>query len=167
MSGEQVQVRAQLKALWAQLDSLTLRDAHRLGRRLESLRRKPDPAVLARLTEEITTAAVRAELRAASVPAISYPEELPVSARRADIAAAIRDSQVVVVAGETGSGKTTQLPKICLELGRGVRGLIGHTQPRRLAARTVADRIAEELGCELGDRQERFSGGASGGGAPP
>ena len=81
---------------------------------------------------------------------IRYPEELPVAQRRDDIAAAIRDHQVVVIAGETGSGKTTQLPKICLELGRGVDGLIGHTQPRRLAARTVADRIAEELGVPLG-----------------
>jgi ATP-dependent helicase HrpA len=88
--------------------------------------------------------------RAALVPAVSYPEELPVSARRDDIAAAIRDHQVVVVAGETGSGKTTQLPKICLELGRGVRGLVGHTQPRRIAARSVAERIAEELGVEMG-----------------
>ena len=78
---------------------------------------------------------------------ITYPAELPVSQRRDDIAAAIRDHQVVIVAGETGSGKTTQLPKICLELGRGVSdGLIGHTQPRRIAARTVAERIAEELG---------------------
>ena len=88
--------------------------------------------------------------RAAAVPVVTYPEELPVSARRDDIAAAIRDHQVVIVAGETGSGKTTQLPKICLELGRGVRGMIGHTQPRRIAARTVAERIAEELGVELG-----------------
>ncbi len=87
---------------------------------------------------------------------INYPAELPISARRDDIAAAIRDHQVVVLAGETGSGKTTQLPKICLELGRGggtggATGRIGHTQPRRLAARTVAARIAEELGTELGD----------------
>ena len=82
---------------------------------------------------------------------IAFPEHLPISARREDIAAALREHQVVVVAGETGSGKTTQLPKICLELGRGVRGMIGHTQPRRLAARTVADRIAEELGQPLGE----------------
>src|SRR4051794_15904085 len=81
---------------------------------------------------------------------ITYPPELPVSQRRDDIAAAIRDHQVVVVAGETGSGKTTQLPKICLELGRGVEGTIGHTQPRRIAARAVAERVAEELGVELG-----------------
>ncbi len=83
--------------------------------------------------------------------AIGYPEELPVSQRRDDIAAAIRDHQVVIVAGETGSGKTTQLPKICLELGRGIAGQIGHTQPRRIAARTVAERIAEELGTQLGE----------------
>jgi ATP-dependent helicase HrpA len=82
---------------------------------------------------------------------IRYPPELPVSQRRDDIASAIRDHQVVIVAGETGSGKTTQLPKICLELGRGVDGAIGHTQPRRVAARTVAERIAYELATELGD----------------
>ncbi len=88
--------------------------------------------------------------RATLVPPVTYPEWLPVSERREDIAAALRDHQVVVVAGETGSGKTTQLPKICLEAGRGVRGLIGHTQPRRIAARSVAERIAEELGVDLG-----------------
>ena len=84
------------------------------------------------------------------MPEIRFPAELPVSQRRDEIAAAIREHQVVVVAGETGSGKTTQLPKICLELGRGVSGMIGHTQPRRLAARTVAARIAEELDVEVG-----------------
>ena len=88
--------------------------------------------------------------RAASVPALVYPEELPVSTRRAEIADAIRDNQVVIVAGETGSGKTTQLPKICLGLGRGVTGMIGHTQPRRIAARSVAERIASELGTPIG-----------------
>lgn len=88
--------------------------------------------------------------RAAAVPAIVYPEELPVSARREEIAAAIGEHQVVIVAGETGSGKTTQLPKICLELGRGITGMIGHTQPRRIAARSVAERIASELGTPIG-----------------
>jgi ATP-dependent helicase HrpA len=84
------------------------------------------------------------------VPEIAYPPELPVSARRDDLLAAIGENQVVVVAGETGSGKTTQLPKLCLELGRGIRGGIAHTQPRRLAARTVAERIADELGVGIG-----------------
>ncbi len=82
---------------------------------------------------------------------IAYPPELPVSQHKDEIANAIRDHQVVIIAGETGSGKTTQIPKICLEIGRGVAGQIGHTQPRRLAARTVAERIAEELGSPLGE----------------
>jgi ATP-dependent helicase HrpA len=81
---------------------------------------------------------------------VSYPADLPITQRKDEIAAAIRDNQVIIVAGETGSGKTTQLPKICLELGRGVTGQIGHTQPRRIAARTVAERIAEEVGTEVG-----------------
>src|SRR5580704_3435926 len=104
-------------------------------------------------------AAARAARRAA-MPPISYPAELPVSQRKDEIMAAIRDHQVVIIAGETGSGKTTQIPKICLELGRGVDGQIGHTQPRRLAARTVAMRIAEELGSPLGEAvgyQVRFT----------
>ncbi len=88
--------------------------------------------------------------RQAAVPEVSYPEDLPVSARRDDILDALRRHQVIVVAGETGSGKTTQLPKMCLEIGRGVRGKIGHTQPRRIAARTVAERLADELGVPLG-----------------
>ncbi|CAB4867821.1 unannotated protein [freshwater metagenome] len=88
--------------------------------------------------------------RRASVPLITYPDVLPIAARRDDLLAAIRDHQVVIVAGETGSGKSTQLPKLCLELGRGVEGMIGHTQPRRIAARTIAERVADELGTELG-----------------
>jgi ATP-dependent helicase HrpA len=83
-------------------------------------------------------------------PKLSYPPELPISQRKDEILATIRDHQVVVIAGETGSGKTTQLPKMCLELDRGTTGRIGHTQPRRIAARTVAERIAEETGTELG-----------------
>jgi ATP-dependent helicase HrpA len=90
------------------------------------------------------------ERRRAAALRIGDPAELPVSGRRDELRDAIRDHQVVVVAGETGSGKTTQLPKICLELGRGLEGMIAHTQPRRLAARTVAERIASELGTELG-----------------
>ena len=91
---------------------------------------------------------------------ITYPEELPVSERRDDIMNAIRDNQVVIIAGETGSGKTTQIPKMCLDLGLGEKGLIGHTQPRRLAARSVAERIAEELGQKIGETvgyQVRFT----------
>ena len=97
------------------------------------------------LAAEVEASRRRREERRAAVPPIRYPEALPVCERREEIAEAIRDHQVVVVCGETGSGKTTQLPKICLELGRGVDGLIGHTQPRRLAARSVCSRIAEEL----------------------
>ena len=95
---------------------------------------------------------------------ISYPAELPVSERREDLMAAIAANQVTIIAGETGSGKTTQIPKMCLELGLGEKGLIGHTQPRRLAARTVAERIAEELGVEIGQEvgfQVRFTGEVS------
>ena len=88
--------------------------------------------------------------RKRSVPDITYPEDLPIAASRVEIARAVAEHQVVIIAGETGSGKTTQLPKICLEMGRGDTQLIGHTQPRRLAARTVAGRIAQELGSELG-----------------
>jgi ATP-dependent helicase HrpA len=102
------------------------------------------------VTSQLAAAAARAQARRDSVPVISFPPGLPVSQARDEIAAAIRDNQVVIVAGETGSGKTTQLPKVCLELGRGVAGQIGHTQPRRIAARSVAERIAAELGTELG-----------------
>ena len=132
---------------------LTYRDARRLESRWRSARRTRDARQRGRkltaVARELEAAEQRVDRRRAAVPEISYPD-LPVTARREDIAAAIRDHQVVVIAGETGSGKTTQLPKICLELGRGVRGLIGHTQPRRIAARAVAERIAEELGEPLG-----------------
>jgi ATP-dependent helicase HrpA len=141
--------------LRSRLPALTLEDEHRLRRRLDATRRTTDPAARARQRERIAADLVAAEeriaRRRAAVPVVSYPDELPVSQRRDEIAAAIRDAQVVVVAGETGSGKTTQLPKILLELGRGVRGRIGHTQPRRIAARTVAERIAEELDSPLGE----------------
>ncbi|MEV4489488.1 ATP-dependent RNA helicase HrpA [Micromonospora coxensis] len=144
-----------VRELHRRLDPLMFRDQRRLQRRLDGVRKLRDPQrrddALAEIATEVARAESRLESRRAAVPTITYPPQLPVSERRDDIAAAIRDHQVVIVAGETGSGKTTQLPKICLELGRGITGLIGHTQPRRLAARTVADRIAEELGTELGD----------------
>ena len=142
MSGDE------LRDLRARLDGLTIRDADRLRRRLRGSGGNPE--TLAKLAAQFTTAEALVATRLAAVPEISYPD-LPVSEKRHDIADAIRDHQVVVVAGETGSGKTTQLPKICLELGRGIRGTIGHTQPRRLAARTVGQRIADELRVPLGE----------------
>ena len=139
--------------LRSRLDGVMLRDRRRLGRRLEGTRKIRDDAkralAVGKVADDVARAETRIAARRASVPTITYPD-LPVSARRDDIAAAIRDHQVVVVAGETGSGKTTQIPKILLELGRGVVGQIGHTQPRRIAARAVADRVAEELDVELG-----------------
>ncbi|MEV8068799.1 ATP-dependent RNA helicase HrpA [Streptomyces sp. NPDC085995] len=144
-----------LGALASRLTELSLRDAHRLGRRLEGARkiRKPEAraAVLTEIEAEVAKAEERMAARRSRVPAVSYPEQLPVSQKKDAIAAAVRDHQVVIVAGETGSGKTTQIPKICMELGRGVRGMIGHTQPRRIAARTVAERVAEELDTPLGE----------------
>ncbi|MER5947631.1 ATP-dependent RNA helicase HrpA [Streptomyces sp. NPDC001904] len=147
----------QFAALARRLSELSLRDAHRLGRRLEGARkiRKPEAraAVLAELGAEADKAGVRTAVRRErrEALAVTYPEQLPVSQKKDEIADAIRDHQVVIVAGETGSGKTTQIPKICLELGRGVRGMIGHTQPRRIAARTVAERVADELHTPLGE----------------
>ncbi len=131
------------------LDGLTVADAARLGRRLKNLR-GANPEKLQRLAEQMAAAEALVATRQAALPTITYPD-LPVSERRHEIADAIRAHQVVVVAGETGSGKTTQLPKICLDIGRGIRGTIGHTQPRRLAARTVGQRIADELGTPLGE----------------
>ncbi|MFI2645892.1 ATP-dependent RNA helicase HrpA [Streptomyces sp. NPDC018610] len=143
-----------LGTLASRLTELSLRDAHRIGRRLEGARkiRKPEAraSVLAEIEGDVAKAEERMAARRSRVPAVSYPEQLPVSQKKDEIAAAIRDHQVVIVAGETGSGKTTQIPKICMELGRGVRGMIGHTQPRRIAARTVAERVAEELDTPLG-----------------
>ncbi|WP_460540905.1 ATP-dependent RNA helicase HrpA [Glycomyces halotolerans] len=134
--------------------ALRTADQRALRRRLREARELEGPARKAAfeaLEADVEAREARLAARAANVPKIVYPDELPVSQRRDDIAAAVRDHQVVVIAGETGSGKTTQIPKICLELGRGVRGMIGHTQPRRIAARAVAERIADELGSPLGE----------------
>ena len=130
------------------------RDQHRLRRMLDRIKSglntgQDVAADLANLRERMQVSAANREARAASVPPLDYPD-LPVSEKKDDILAAIRLHQVVIVCGETGSGKTTQLPKICLEAGRGLTGVIGHTQPRRIAARTVAARIAEELKQPLG-----------------
>jgi ATP-dependent helicase HrpA len=111
----------------------------------------------ARLSGRIAMSNASIDLRRAAADAIvtggrlAYPDSLPITERRDELLAAIRDHQVVIVAGETGSGKSTQLPKLCLEAGRGVEGMIGHTQPRRVAARTIAERVADELGSKLGD----------------
>ena len=146
---EQCRLRER-QPLWRRWQQLI--DAARRGDEIET--------AIIELRDQLQQSVDAVALRLQSRPAIEFPEELPVSTRRDDIAAAIRDHQVVVIAGETGSGKTTQIPKICLELGRGTRGLIGHTQPRRLAARSVAQRIADELKTPLGQAvgcQVRFS----------
>ncbi len=137
------------------IEACLLRDQRGLRRRLRGLehRRKaglPWDRGLSVLWEGIRGSAGLAQRRREAVPAVEYPEDLPVSERRAEIADLIQRHQVVVLCGETGSGKSTQLPKICLDLGRGVAGRIGHTQPRRIAARSLASRVSQELGCELG-----------------
>ncbi|MFP3900215.1 MAG: ATP-dependent RNA helicase HrpA, partial [Acidimicrobiia bacterium] len=149
-------VRTDPVDLRRRLGGLTLRDERRLRRRLAQAERTDDRherrAALASVAEAVDEAErYIARRRAAPPTTVTYPASLPITDRRADILSAIRDNQVVVVSGETGSGKSTQLPKLCLELGRGVRGMIGHTQPRRLAARTVAERVADEMGSPLGD----------------
>ncbi len=136
-----------------------LADRHRFWRQLRALKDECEIGQslttkqnerLSKLTDAVRRSAAVQETRRRGVPIISYDDELPISAKRQEIAKAIRENQVVIICGETGSGKSTQLPKICLEMGRGIDGLIGHTQPRRIAARSVAARIAEELGSPLG-----------------
>lgn len=156
---------ARLDALGARLDHCLLRDLPELRRRLAGLRRraregKPIDRGLDGLEQRLSASEARLAERRGRVVRLDYPAELPVVEHRQSILEALRDHQVVVVAGETGSGKTTQLPKLCLELGLGRRGLIGHTQPRRLAARSVATRLAEELATPLGEQvgyQVRFT----------
>lgn len=134
--------------LYDALDAVPIADVRRFRRRLKNA---SAPDALRAIGKDIERARGVVEKRDALIPEITYPENLPVSARRDDIMELVRDNQVVVIAGETGSGKTTQIPKMLLEMGRGRRGLIGHTQPRRLAARTVAERIADELGQDIGE----------------
>ncbi|SFX05717.1 ATP-dependent RNA helicase HrpA [Marinospirillum alkaliphilum] len=139
------------------LDQCLLQDFHRLRRPVQQAIRNGQ-ALSDSLQQQLQTSAEKLARRRAAWPQIDYPD-LPVSEHRDKILATLRQHQVVVVAGETGSGKTTQLPKLCLELGLGARGLIGHTQPRRLAARSVAQRLAEELRVPLGEQvgyQVRF-----------
>ena len=133
-------------------------DAISLARRIERARHADAPAAeWERIAATLARSIEKRQARAARRPAIAYPPDLPVGERADDIARAIRDHQVVIVCGETGSGKTTQLPKICMAVGRGERGLIGHTQPRRIAARAVATRIAQEL-CDRNGRRGRLQG---------
>ena len=157
--------REGLSALRQRIDDTMAADRPALLGQLRRLRErqrqgKPIDRGMASLDEAIAKSRTRSDARRQHLPAPTYDSALPVVERREAIAAAIRDHQVVVVCGETGSGKTTQLPKICLEMGRGVTGQVGHTQPRRIAARSVARRIAEELGTEVGGQvgyKVRFS----------
>lgn len=144
-----------LKQLWTRLTETLLADRQRLRRSLHALearakRQQPYDRSLQKWLADCEQSQQRVAERRALIPAITYDETLPVSARREELLAAIRTHQVLVVCGETGSGKSTQLPKLCLEAGQGGCGVIGHTQPRRIAARSVATRIAEELGQPLG-----------------
>lgn len=142
------------KTLFAALDDCMLKDRFRLSKRIKEAQRiKSDEARLTafdHIASNIAKSMQMGMIRQSNTPKITFPDQLPVSQKKDEIADAILHNQVVILAGETGSGKTTQLPKICMSLGLGVFGLIGHTQPRRLAARTVAARIAQELETELG-----------------
>ncbi|PKQ39933.1 ATP-dependent RNA helicase HrpA [Pseudomonas sp. YY-1] len=140
-----------LATLQKNLDHVMIAERHRLRRQLHELQKQPDEAKLAQWLERFQASSDKVAARRSSIPVMRYDDALPIAAKRDEIKAALEKSQVVVIAGETGSGKTTQLPKICLEIGRGVHGLIGHTQPRRLAARSVATRVAEEIGTPLGE----------------
>ena len=141
-----------LQALRAQLAETTLRDRRGLQRELDRLgaAQSVDDAAMAAWQRRADAARQRYSARAASVPAIAVDDSLPIAARGDDIVALIRKHPVIVLAGETGSGKSTQLPKLCLAAGRGVSGLIGCTQPRRVAARNVARRVASELDTQVG-----------------
>ncbi|MEE5085940.1 ATP-dependent RNA helicase HrpA [Pseudomonas alliivorans] len=132
------------------LDQAMIGDRHRLRRQLHELRKKPDEAKLTQWVARVQASCAQVTSRRESVPTVRYDDNLPIAAKRDEIKDALLKHQVLIIAGETGSGKTTQLPKICLEIGRGQHGLIGHTQPRRIAARSVASRVADELATPLG-----------------
>ncbi len=139
------------KPLNSQIKDGMRADFYRLSRQLRQLNKHPDAKRQAALQKAIDQSIAYRTLRKQSIPDLDYPQDLPVSSHRDEIAQAIQQHPIILVCGETGSGKTTQLPKICLDIGRGIDGTIGHTQPRRLAARAVANRIAEETQTELGD----------------
>ena len=139
-----------IDTLFKNLDQAMIADRHRLRRQLHELRKKPDEVKLAQWVERAQVSMAQVTARRQSVPTIRYDDSLPIAAKREEIKKILAEHQVLIIAGETGSGKTTQLPKICLELGRGQHGQIAHTQPRRIAARSVAARVAEELATPLG-----------------
>ena len=169
------EVRKIISELDSQIENCMSRDRFRLGKSIGKLKRNLEKGKeksktdqdkqrnadeLERLQQRITSSVAKAQYRADIKPVLDFPTQLPISERREEIVEAIKNNQVVILAGETGSGKTTQLPKLCIEAGRGVFGTIGHTQPRRLAARAVASRIAEEMKVTLGNEvgyQVRFS----------
>ena len=142
---------AALTTLFNNLNQCFSADRHRLRRQLIDIQKRGETEKLTAWLERFEASKAKVAARAASIPAIRYDDALPIAAKRDEIKEALDKHQVLIIAGETGSGKTTQLPKICLELGRGTHGLIGHTQPRRLAARSVAMRVAEEIGTPLGE----------------
>ncbi|MGB0938719.1 MAG: ATP-dependent RNA helicase HrpA, partial [Colwellia sp.] len=145
----------QLQSLFELVKQARACDIGRIKSRLIKLKKKKESeqnqTQLQKIKTLIESSIATKQRKLQNLPAITYPDGLPISENAELIGKAIKENQVVIIAGETGSGKTTQIPKICLQLGRGVDGLIGHTQPRRIAARTVANRIAEELGTKLGD----------------
>ncbi|WP_105181606.1 ATP-dependent RNA helicase HrpA [Pseudoalteromonas sp. T1lg21] len=145
-----------LGPLFGELKTCLRKDQFIFKKRLHGIKKINDEtkqaSIAQKIAEDISRSQQLREHRLAALPKVTYPEQLPVSQKKDDIKQAIANNQVVIIAGETGSGKTTQIPKMCLELGRGVDGYIGHTQPRRLAARSVANRIAEEMQCELGQQ---------------
>nr|WP_257903660.1 ATP-dependent RNA helicase HrpA [Pseudoalteromonas sp. CR1] len=145
-----------LGQLFGELKTCLKKDQFIFKKRLHGVKKIVDETkqanALEKIAADITRSQQSKEKRLANLPQVTYPEQLPVSQKKQAIKDAIANNQVVIIAGETGSGKTTQIPKMCLELGRGVDGFIGHTQPRRLAARTVANRIADEMKCELGQQ---------------
>jgi ATP-dependent helicase HrpA len=144
-----------LKSLFDLLERVKLSDKTRIRKRLLGVKKITDQSKQDKALQPIAVLIQQSienkQLRLANAPKVSYPEGLPVSQNVDVIAKAIEENQVLIIAGETGSGKTTQIPKICIQLGRGIDGIIGHTQPRRIAARTVANRIADELNTKLGD----------------
>ncbi len=153
---QQIPEQPSIKQLRRALETVWQPDLHLLRQQLSRINQTIPPAqlrtALLKLSENIQNSAQHRVLRKNNLPEYHYPPELPVSEKHKDIIAAIKKHQIILVCGATGSGKTTQLPKICLDANRGLNGFIGHTQPRRLAARSIATRLAEELNTEIGQK---------------